>query len=238
MRHWFEQLPAVAPPVQAPLATASEQARPDVRQARHIWITRRQPFMRNLLPRLGFIDGEACARHWFEGHAERAQDQHDQDHRLVAEGGAADRPRPVRPLEHCRGSARSALKSVHRTDFRARLTLHSRPAPRPAGRPLGDRRRHEPHSPLGSDQWRRNGSLFDLYVETQLVPTLQPGDVFGPLTRTGGVRGLTPRQPRRPPQPHRRSSHEEGRRVVRFRGKPSTGRLSDPSNSCPPTAPT
>jgi hypothetical protein len=35
---------------------AVEQKRPEVRQARHIWITRRQPFMANLLPRVGFID--------------------------------------------------------------------------------------------------------------------------------------------------------------------------------------
>jgi hypothetical protein len=56
MRHWFEQLPIDAPSVQARWATASEQKRPDVREARHVWITRRQPFMRNLLPRIGFID--------------------------------------------------------------------------------------------------------------------------------------------------------------------------------------
>jgi hypothetical protein len=35
---------------------AAEQKRPDILQARHIWITRRQPFMRHLLPRIGFID--------------------------------------------------------------------------------------------------------------------------------------------------------------------------------------
>jgi len=34
---------------------AAEQTRPDVRQARHVRITLRQPFMRNLLPRIGFI---------------------------------------------------------------------------------------------------------------------------------------------------------------------------------------
>jgi hypothetical protein len=56
MRHWFEQLPIDAPSVQARWATASEQKRPDVREARRVWITQRQPFMRNLLPRIGFID--------------------------------------------------------------------------------------------------------------------------------------------------------------------------------------
>ena len=35
---------------------AVEQKRPEVAAARHIWITRRQPFMANLLTRIGFID--------------------------------------------------------------------------------------------------------------------------------------------------------------------------------------
>lgn len=35
---------------------AVEQKRPEVRQARHIWITRHQLFMRNALTRIGFID--------------------------------------------------------------------------------------------------------------------------------------------------------------------------------------
>jgi transposase len=35
---------------------AAEQARPDVARARHFWISRRQPFMRNHLERLAFID--------------------------------------------------------------------------------------------------------------------------------------------------------------------------------------
>ena len=39
-----------------------------------------------------------------------------------------------------------------------------------------------------------NRATFDTYVETQLAPTLRKGDVFGPLTRTIGVRGLTPGQ--------------------------------------------
>jgi hypothetical protein len=34
---------------------ASEQKRPDVARDRNIWITRRQPFMRNHLERLIFI---------------------------------------------------------------------------------------------------------------------------------------------------------------------------------------
>ena len=34
---------------------ANEQKRPEVAAARHIWITRRQPFMANMLTRIGFI---------------------------------------------------------------------------------------------------------------------------------------------------------------------------------------
>ena len=33
-----------------------EQKRPDVARARDFWISRRQPFMRNMLTRIGFID--------------------------------------------------------------------------------------------------------------------------------------------------------------------------------------
>jgi hypothetical protein len=35
---------------------ANEQKRPDVARARDVWISRRQPFMRNMLTRIGFID--------------------------------------------------------------------------------------------------------------------------------------------------------------------------------------
>ena len=37
---------------------ANEQKRPDVAPARDVWINRRQPFMRNMLTRIGFIDVE------------------------------------------------------------------------------------------------------------------------------------------------------------------------------------
>lgn len=41
--------------------------RPDVARARHIWIARRQPFMRNVLERLAFIDeNEPLESHWSE----------------------------------------------------------------------------------------------------------------------------------------------------------------------------
>ena len=38
---------------------AIEQKRPDVALARQVWIGHRQPFMRNMLTRLAFIDVDA-----------------------------------------------------------------------------------------------------------------------------------------------------------------------------------
>lgn len=38
---------------------AAEQKRPDVSEARHVWVTRRQPFLRGQLHRIGFIDETA-----------------------------------------------------------------------------------------------------------------------------------------------------------------------------------
>ncbi|MCE2739285.1 MAG: transposase [Rhodobacter sp.] len=35
---------------------ANEQKRPEVARTRDVWISRRQPFMRNMLTRIGFID--------------------------------------------------------------------------------------------------------------------------------------------------------------------------------------
>lgn len=35
---------------------AAEQKRPEVAAARHIWITKRQPFMADMLTRIGFVD--------------------------------------------------------------------------------------------------------------------------------------------------------------------------------------
>ena len=71
-----------------------------------------------------------------------------------------------------------------------------------------------------------NGEMFDLYVETQLVPTLRPGDVvildnLSSHKSPGAAKAM----------------RDIGAWFV-FRGKPSTGRFSFPSNSCRPTAPT
>jgi hypothetical protein len=70
-----------------------------------------------------------------------------------------------------------------------------------------------------------NRELFELYVGTQLAPTLQPGDVII-------LDNLSS---------HKSPKAAKAMRAVGawfvFRGKPSTGRLSFPSNSCLPTAP-
>ena len=53
---------------------AVEQKRPEVAAARHIWITKRQPFMANMLTRIGFIDeSEPVMRHWSEHNGERSR---------------------------------------------------------------------------------------------------------------------------------------------------------------------
>ena len=49
--------------------------------------------------------------------------------------------------------------------------------------------------------------MLELFVETRHAPTLSKGDVFGPLTRTNGVRGLTPGQPLIAPKPQDRAGH-------------------------------
>ena len=97
---------------------AVEQKCPEIAAARHVGIYRHQPFMAKMLTRLGFIDETSTKtnRAKTTGWAPRGE-------RLVES-------RTLRPSAHpVRGSARSALKSLHRADFRARLTLHRSPAP-------------------------------------------------------------------------------------------------------------
>jgi hypothetical protein len=74
--------------------------------------------MAKMLTRLGFIDETSTKtnRAKTTGWAPRGE-------RLVESS-------TLRPSAHpVRDSARSALKSFHRADFRARLTLHRSPAP-------------------------------------------------------------------------------------------------------------
>ena len=51
-----ETLAMQEPSIHGPRTMANEQKRPDVALARRVWITHRQPFMRNMLTRIGFID--------------------------------------------------------------------------------------------------------------------------------------------------------------------------------------
>jgi len=57
--------------------------------------------------------------------------------------------------------------------------------------------RHDRIDATGIISGAMDKDMFDLWVEGILAPTLRAGDVFGPLTRTDRVRGLTPRQPAR-----------------------------------------
>ena len=89
--------------------------------------------MANMLERLVFIDETSLKTNL-----------------IKTTGWAPGRPTPDRPcalqsLAHpVRGSARSALKSVRRTDFRARHTLHRGPCAGRSDRPLGSGRGQEP----------------------------------------------------------------------------------------------
>ncbi|TVS04695.1 MAG: hypothetical protein EA407_03815 [Rhodobacteraceae bacterium] len=89
---------------------------------------------------------------------------------------------------------------------------------------MGHRRRNEPHSPLCSSQWRINGSLFELYVETQLAPTLSKGDVII-------LDNLSSHKSPKAAQTMR----DVGASFV-VRGKRPAGAFSDPSN-LPPYSP-
>ncbi|MGY6410117.1 MAG: transposase [Alkalilacustris sp.] len=112
---------------------ASEQKRPDVRQARHIWITRRQPFMRNLLPRLDFTDETSVKTNMAKttGWSPKGE-------RLI----------DCAPFGHWNTQTVMAALRHDRLD-----------APWVIGGAM-------------------NRALFDLYAETPLIPTLQPGDVI------------------------------------------------------------
>ena len=100
-------------------------------EARHIWISKRQPFMANLLTRIGFIDETSLKTDMAKttGWALRGE-------RLV---------------DH------APFGSWQMQTFIAALRHDRLDAPWVIDGPI-------------------NGELFDLYVTTQLAPTLQPGD--------------------------------------------------------------
>ena len=104
-----------------------------MRQARHIWITRPQPFMRNLLPRMGFIDETSL-----KTNIAKATGWSPKGERLIDHT----------PFGHWNTQTFIAARRHDRLD--APWVING----------------------------AMNGELFDLYVETQLTPTLQNGDVI------------------------------------------------------------
>lgn len=111
---------------------ASEQLRPDVAQARRLWMTRRQAFMGKRLQRLVFIDETSL------------------NTKLIKTSGWA--PRGERLLDY------RPFGHWHTQTFIAGLRCDGLIAP-----------------------WILKGAInrlrFELYIKTQLVPNLRPGDV-------------------------------------------------------------
>lgn len=112
--------------------SASEQLRPQIRQARDLWINRRRPFFNRALPRLVFIDETST------------------NTKLTKRTGWS--PRGKRYRTH------TPFGSWKTQTFIAGLRCHSLTAPWIVNAPM-------------------NRQIFEAYVETQLAPTLSPGDV-------------------------------------------------------------
>lgn len=111
---------------------ASETKRPEVARARHSWRVQRQPFMRNLLERLAFIDETSLKTN------------------LIKATGWA--PVGERLIGH------APFGHWNTQTFIAAL-------------------RHDRLDAPWVIDGAINRELFDLYVQTQLVPTLRKGDV-------------------------------------------------------------
>jgi transposase len=111
---------------------ANEQKRPDVARARDVWISRRQPFMRNMLTRIGFIDETSLKTN------------------MAKTTGWS--PCGARLVDHV------PFGHWQTQTFIAALRHDRLDAPWVIGGPI-------------------NRELFDLYIETQLAPTLHKGDV-------------------------------------------------------------
>jgi transposase len=109
-----------------------EQKRPDVARARDVWISRRQPFMRNMLTRIGFIDETSLKTN------------------MAKTTGWS--PCGARLVDHV------PFGHWNTQTFIAALRHDRLDAPWVIGGPI-------------------NRELFDLYIETQLAPTLHKGDV-------------------------------------------------------------
>ena len=111
---------------------ANEQKRPDVARARDVWISRRQPFMRNMLTRIGFIDETSLKTN------------------MAKTTGWS--PCGARLVDHV------PFGHWNTQTFIAALRHDRLDAPWVIGGPI-------------------NRELFDLYIQTQLAPTLHKGDV-------------------------------------------------------------
>jgi transposase len=109
-----------------------EQKRPDVARARDVWISRRQPFMRNMLTRIGFIDETSLKTN------------------MAKTTGWS--PCGARLVDHV------PFGHWNTQTFIAALRHDRLDAPWVIDGPI-------------------NRELFDLYIETQLAPTLHKGDV-------------------------------------------------------------
>jgi transposase len=110
-----------------------EQKRPDVARARDVWISRRQPFMRNMLTRIGFIDETSLKTN------------------MAKTTGWS--PCGARLVDHV------PFGHWNTQTFIAALRHDRLDAPWVIDGPI-------------------NRELFDLYIETQLAPTLHKGDVM------------------------------------------------------------
>ena len=117
-----------------------EQKRPDVARARDVWISRRQPFMRNMLTRIGFIDETSLKTN------------------MAKTTGWS--PCGARLVDHVPfGHWQTQTPDQVRGKLFIAALRHDRlDAPWVIGGPI-------------------NQELFDLYIETQLAPTLHKGDV-------------------------------------------------------------
>jgi hypothetical protein len=132
---------------------AVEQKRPDVALARRIWIGQHQPFMRNMLTRLAFIDETSLKTNMAKttGWAERGArlvDHAPFGHSLPGNGLLANRER---------GNTQTFIAAL----------------------------RHDRLDALWVIGGAMNREFFDLYVETQLAPTLSPACRVWPMPLSG-----------------------------------------------------
>jgi hypothetical protein len=124
-----------------------------VAEARDVWINRRQPFMRNMLTRIGFIDETSLKTNMAKTTGWSLKGARLMDHSPFGHWNTRPGAPPVR-----RRNLSTGQISGRASPFIAALR-HDRPdAPRVIGGPV-------------------NREFFDLHVQTQRAQTLQKGDV-------------------------------------------------------------